>query len=183
MIIYYTNGEVSAINWEFVLDLSPIVIALCALFYSICSFNKQQSREEALNRAMVKPLLVIKSLVYGNNKAIKLMNKGLGPAIIRETNIYRDRERTTDKIVTLFKIDNIEWDTFTAIVDKKVISPGEVVVMVQLSERNLIDQGYSKNKALEFLKSWQEQKTGIHVSIKYEDIFGNAMEPIEEDLL
>jgi hypothetical protein len=174
--IYYTNGEVSAISWE-------TVIALCALFYSIYSFRNQQSREEKLNRAMVKPLLDIKSLVYENNKAIILINKGLGPAIIRKANFCRDGEIPTNEIVTFFDIGDIEWDTFTAIVDKKAISPGDEVVMVQLSEKNLIDQGYSQNEALNILKSWQKQKIGIHVSIEYENIFGNVMESLEEELL
>jgi len=45
-----------------------------------------------------------------------------------------------------------------------------------------MNQGISEDDGLSILRDWKKQKTGILVHIEYTDIYGNEMEPVEEEL-
>ena len=85
------------------MDIVVALIALAALVFSICSFQRQQSRAERHAVANVKPLLSMKSLKYDDHKAIKLMNYGLGPAIIKRAVFSKDG-KSTDNVVNRMNI-------------------------------------------------------------------------------
>lgn len=163
------------------MDIVVALIALAALVFSICSFQRQQSRAERHAVANVKPLLSMKSLKYDDHKAIKLMNYGLGPAIIKRAVFSKDG-KSTDNVVKLFKIRIKKWERFQNLpTDRAVPSQGEIV-LVEQTLGHLVKQDYGEVDALTLLSKWQDQKSGIEVYIEYQDIFGNTMEPLKDKL-
>ena len=171
----------SAVDWSAVSGLSSAVIALVALVFSMVTFQRQQERSERELRASVKPRLWIQSQIYENNKAILLMNHGIGPAIIR-TAVFNKGNKSTDSIVKLFDLGRLRWETFVGIKKGRAIPAQKEMTLVRLSLPHLMKQGFGEDQALKMLSSWQAQKSGITVRIEYEDILGNAMPPRVEKL-
>ena len=166
---------------DIVAGIASALIALAALGFSIYSFQSQQARAERHAVANVRPLLSMKSLNYEDHKAIKLMNYGLGPAIIKRA-VFSKGGNSTDRAVDLFQLDIAEWERFQNLpTDRAVPAQGEIV-LVEQTLGHLIKQGYSENDAYALLSQWRDQKSGIEVYIEYQDIFGNNMEPLEDKL-
>lgn len=165
------------------IDLMSVIIALGALGFSIYSFQRQQERADKYAQASVKPLLSIKSQGYTDLKSIRLMNYGVGPAIIRKAEFRRDPlEKPTNRLVNLFRLDNIVWESFVNLPEKRAIPAGEDITLVKQSLQHLIAQGFDEAEGLRLLEDWQIQKKGILVRIEYEDIYGNEMKPLVETL-
>ena len=99
-------------KWEIIASVSSALIALCALLFSVFSFKKQQDRADAHAKTAVKPLLSIKSQNYVDLKSIRLINYGVGPAVIRKVEFRRAPDgKSTNNIVDLFNL-NIMWESF-----------------------------------------------------------------------
>lgn len=169
-------------EWEAIASVSSALIALSALVFSVFSFQKQQDRADKHAKAAVKPLLSIKSQNLLDLKSIRLINYGLGPAVIRKAEFYRTPDsKSTNRIVDLFNL-KIIWELFVNVPDKRSIpANGEITLVIQSIE-HLIGQGISKDDGLSILKDWERQKTGILVHIEYSDIYGNEMEPLDDEL-
>jgi hypothetical protein len=87
---------------EITISICSAIIALAALMFSIVSFKHQQDRADSYARASVKPLLSIKSQTYVDLKSIRIVNYGVGPAVIRKAEFRRGSEGVpTNKIVDL----------------------------------------------------------------------------------
>jgi hypothetical protein len=167
---------------EIFMNISSVVIALAALIFSIVSFNRQQARAEHHASASVKPLLSIKSQNYVNLKSIRIINYGVGTAIIRKAEFRRSSEGIpTNKIVDLFTLD-ILWESFVNIPPNRAIPSQGEILLVKESLLHLREQGYDESQALSILEQWQQQKTGIQVHIEYEDIYGTPMPILEQSL-
>ena len=115
---------------EILVNVSSVVIALAALIFSIVSFKKQQDRAGLHASASVKPLLSIKSQKYIDLKSIRIVNYGVGPAVIRKAEFRRGPQaRPTDKIVDLFTL-NIVWESFVNVPPNRAIpAQGEIVLV------------------------------------------------------
>ncbi|MBP6986625.1 MAG: hypothetical protein KBB83_08605 [Alphaproteobacteria bacterium] len=163
-------------------DLASLVVAMSALFFSVASFRAQQRRAEIHSRAAVRPILSIKSQRYIDLKSIQLLNNGIGPAIIRKAEFWRDEsDKLSNQLVSLFSLD-IVWESFVNIPKGRAIPAQDKVVLVKESLTHLQGQGYSQEQGLGILENWQRQKSGIRVRIEYEDIFGNEQPALEETL-
>ena len=171
-----------AFNWEIVIGASSAIIALSALLFSICSFRKQQRRADVYAKAAVKPFLSIKSKKYIDLKSIRLCNDGVGPAIIKKATFQYKGGKPTNRIVELFSLGNIVYDSFTNIPENKVLAASESITLVELSLKNLMNQGLSEGESIKMLEKWQTQKSGIIAQIEYEDIYNNKMAELNETL-
>ena len=166
---------------DIVTGIASALIALAALGFSIYSFKSQQTRAERHAVAIVRPLLSMRSLNYVDHKAIKLMNYGLGPAIIKRAAFSKDGN-SAERVVDLFQLDIEKWERFQNLpTDLAVPAQGEIV-LVEQTLGHLVNQGYSKDDAYALLAQWRDQKSGIDVYIEYQDIFGNTMEPLKDKL-
>jgi len=169
-------------NWEVLASISSSIIAFAALIFSVASFRRQQARADLFARASVKPLLSIKSQKYIDLKSIRIVNYGVGPAVIRKAEFRRSREgEPTNKIVELFNLD-ITWESFINVPPNRAIPGQGEILLVKESLTHLLGQGYDDKTALAILAQWQQQKAGILVHIEYEDIYGNLMATLEETL-
>lgn len=161
-------------------DFATIILAFCGLLFSIYSFKKQQKRENRFAKASVRPILSIKSKIYENNKTIQLMNYGIGPAIIKKA-IFEDQHgNKSENIIDLFDSENlfgkqIKWDTYSTIPENKTLEANGEIILIQLTKKNLLKQGIKKETALKILTTFQEKKSGLKVSVKYTNIYGNNM--------
>jgi hypothetical protein len=162
-----------------VAGIASAVIALLALIFSVVSFARQQARAAVQQRASIKPLLWIHPQRYVNRKALFLRNYGLGPAIIRRAEFMRDGRAATNRIVELFELPrSFMWETFDSIEPRRAIpAQGEITLVLQSLE-HLMRQGIEEADGLRLLETWQQQRHGIRVVIEYEDILGNAIEPL-----
>ncbi len=166
----------------YIIEISSSIIAFSALLFSIISFHMQQKKQDELQKASVKPMLTIKSLIYINKKSIEILNSGVGPAIIKDIRFYKN-DKSYSNIVELFELGKITWDSFSYIPTGKVLNNSSKIVLVELSQENLMKSNKIKNKeALKILAEWQNQKSGITITIDYEDILGNKMNQLKEVL-
>lgn len=167
---------------EIAISVASVIVAFLALTFSIISFNRQQARAEIHARASVKPLLAIRSQKCVDLKSIRLVNYGVGPAIIKKAAFRRGPEGTpTNDIVGLFNLA-IKWESFVNVVPNRAIPVGGEMVLIKQSLTHLRSQGFNEDAARSLLQEWQQQKTGIVMCIEYEDLYGNPMPVIEETL-
>jgi hypothetical protein len=168
-------------DWSALTGASSSVIALAALGFSVVTFRRQQARAERDARAKVKPLLWIQSQTYVDLKSIRLMNYGIGPAVIRKATFSKGDE-FSDRVVDLFDLPIRRWEMFIPLKDGRAIPAQSEMTLVRQSLAHLVGEGYPKDEALKILRDWQDQKKGISVRIEYEDILGNSMPPIVDVL-
>lgn len=158
-----------------------VFVAFAALAFSVYSFYRQQDRAERHAIANVKPLLSIKSLIYDDHKAIKLMNYGLGPASIKQA-IFSKDGKSEARIVDLFCLPIKKRERFQNLSSNQAIPAQAEIVLVEQTLGHLLDHSYSKTDGLNLLSQWQHQKSGIDIYIEYQDIFGNTIPPLRDKL-
>lgn len=168
-------------TWGTIAAVASAATAVAALVFSVVSFQRQQARAAFQQRASVKPLLWIHPHRYLDRKALHLRNYGLGPAIVRRAEFTRDGA-ATNRIVELFDLRTsdgpILWETFDNVAPGRAIPAQGQIILIRQSLQHLMNQGIGEKEGLRLLESWQQQRQGIGVFIEYEDIFGNALEPL-----
>ncbi len=163
------------------------VVALLVAFRvelrSNTRFQAQLEQSERIARANVRPLVTIYSQAYTDLKSVKLVNRGIGTAVINAIEFSKNG-RSTRNLVELFEIDReFSWQDFRRYPEGLVyLPPGETVDLVKISETHLINQNISPHNVEDILKQWQAQKTGIEVRIEYEDVLGNPQDPYVDTL-
>ncbi len=168
-------------TWGTIAAVASAVTAVAALVFSVVSFQRQQVRAALQQRQSVKPLLWIHPHQYLDRKALFLRNYGLGPAIIRRAEFTRDGHVVTNRIVELFDLRAhgapIVWETFDTVAPGRAIPADGQIILIRQSLEHLMGQ-VEEAEGLRLLESWQQQRRGIRVFIDYEDILGNAIEPL-----
>lgn len=168
---------------QIVVSICSLIVAVAALVFSAVSFRRQQARAERQARASVKPLLSIRSQNFVNLKSIRLVNSGVGPAIIRKAEFRRGAGGVpTNKIQELFNLNVPSWPHFVNVVPNRVIPADSEMLLVKLSLEFLESNHIEKPAALELLREWRKQKKGIVARVEYEDIYGNEMAVLVETL-
>lgn len=183
-IVCEMGDETATLDWSSIAAVSSAVIALAALGYSVFMFNSQQNRAEEHAQANLRPILTIRTQAYANRKAIILRNVGVGPAVITSATFSKEG-KPTNNVVELFEELPIPyWETYINLPDGTVLPAQEDSILVLQTSRHLMDadvQGVeiTKERALEILEQWDEIKSGIHASIKYEDVLGNTQNAVD----
>lgn len=160
-------------SWEWKI-IFPIVLALCALGLTI--YNGMETRN--YNRLSVKPTISLK--VQGNpydELNLKLVNNGLGPAIIKEVvftlegSIYKwDREEVILKYLVDSKIDTTGGDKtpfYYVLISKYTLKVTDSIKLFHLNRHDVKKEHYNSAVAA-MLK--------VKVKVKYEDFYGNKFE-------
>ncbi|MFV8781986.1 hypothetical protein ACNKU7_06135 [Microbulbifer sp. SA54] len=161
---------------EIITGLSSVLIALCALLFSVYSFKTQQEREDLRATKSAQPILKIRTINYDGKLGIKLVNVGLGPAIITEARFTKN-DITTNKIYRFLKI-NKAFETYINIPKKTVLKPNEERILAFVST----SQGYTDAEFGEISQLWHLGKMGIKVHIDYQDIYGSKYGPYKTTL-
>lgn len=163
--------------------LAAVIVAVCSERRNQRRFDEQLRESRELAQANVKPLLAVSSQTYADLKSVRLTNRGIGSAIITKVEFSRGQQRTTD-LVDLFQINErpFLWETFRRLPNRYFVAPSDTIYLVKLSAPHLRQQGLSEQEAGSILAQWQQQKSGIHVLLEYEDVLGNPQPACDETL-
>jgi hypothetical protein len=119
---------VRARNWD---ALAAVIASLIGAFALVVSaYTAYLQRTQV--RAQVWPYLMLAS--YDSENSVKLLNKGVGPAIVRSVRVTVDRKprRTWREVTTALGFERIPLRTST--ISDNVISGGEVVPMLVFND-------------------------------------------------
>jgi hypothetical protein len=127
-----------------VADAASVTVAIAALVVAFIAegrsaerFERQLDREEALTVAQVRPLLDLYSQKYDGLKAVRLANRGLGPAIITDVQFCKEA-RCAAGLVELFSLPpNATWDTYRRF-RRATLRQDAEVDLVKLSHAHLL---------------------------------------------
>ena len=117
-------------NWD---ALAAVIASLVgALALAVSAYTAYLQRTQV--RAQVWPYLLTAD--YDTESAVKLLNKGVGPAIVRSMRVWVDRKPQANwrAVVTALGIERSALRTST--VSDNVVSGGEIVPMLVFSDND-----------------------------------------------
>jgi len=167
------------------------IASLIAIFIAIKSENRNSKRFEsgvAVQKEIAeKSLIPLLTVYYSENidfKRIELFNAGIGTAIINKV-VLSKNSNSVKSMHELFDLPGeVKWDSYwTFEQNKYYLSAGKSFHLVELSEKNLAEQGFNKVEIKNILETLQKQMEGIKIEILYEDIFGKNSYKYERVLL
>jgi hypothetical protein len=159
-----------------------VLVALVAIWLTYLSVQIQHEatrlqRETAV--ASVKPFLYSVRLRYENLRGVKLINGGIGPAVVTKI-IIRRGDHEVRNAADLFSFERqFAWDTFRVFGRRTVIAPKEEVPLLELSLNGLTAQNMSEPDALAILSFFRDQLRGLSIYCEYEDALGNEQKPLK----
>jgi len=138
-------------------------------------FAKQLELEGALATAHVKPLISVYPSKFIDRKAITLTNAGLGTAIITGVTFSKGAVVEHQALCKLFTFSpQVVWDYYWLFTEATYyVQAGQKIVLVDLKEKGLTEDGHAKGAALNILNSLQQQMEGVKIEIEYSDVLGN----------
>lgn len=121
-------GQARARNWDALAAVIASLVGALALLVSGYTAYLQRSQV----RAQVWPYLMLAS--YDTENSVKLLNKGVGPAIVRSVRVRVDGKpmRTWREVTDALGLGHVPLRTST--IGGNVISGGEVVPMLVLGD-------------------------------------------------
>ncbi|MBA8888098.1 hypothetical protein FHW12_002322 [Dokdonella fugitiva] len=124
------GNQTRARNWD---ALAAIIAALIGAFALVVSgYTAYLQRTQV--RAQVWPYLMLAS--YDTENSVKLLNKGVGPAIVKSVRVTVDGkpQRTWREVVTALGLERVPLRTST--ITDNVVSGGEVVPMLVIGDED-----------------------------------------------
>ncbi len=158
-----------------------IIIAICALFVSICSTCLAAWTAFVQRRHMqlsVLPIAAIPIADYENRIGVFLQNKGLGPMRIISLRVINDKDVSKNAVVFHMPELNpgILWTNFRGSVDGATLEASERFDLLLL-------EGGPKNLAFaESRDRIRRSLSQLEIKVEYEDIYGRKMYPLEKKL-
>lgn len=162
-------------SWMNILDaasnLLSVAVAIAALAWSYKAFRTQRE-------ASAVPRLSLIVTFYEDFKQIRLVNCGVGVAVINAVE-FRNGDTISDRnVAEIFELPfpaDVSWDTWRSFLpdEPTYIPPGKAIVLLQLTEKNLIAQGCNHETASKLLRQWQETANRVEFSFRYQDIYEN----------
>jgi hypothetical protein len=159
----------NSITADTVTAVATSIIALAALFVSV----DQGCESRRHNRLSVRPAFsLIMNISRGNEQlGVFLINKGLGPGLVKEVQIkaaekWLKVQSVKDWRNALQTIGlNVEWVKWTAIDNGTVISPNEHVALLAMIDTP-VDES-NKERFRSFLQN-------VQFRIRYESMYGDS---------
>jgi hypothetical protein len=152
-------------------DLMSVTVAVVALVWSYMAFQTQR-------KADAIPLLNIITTFWADHKQVRLVNCGVGVAIITDVEFRKGDVVSHRNLAEIFQLPfpkDVGWDDWRdfAVGYREYIPPGKAIALVQLTEKNLQLQGCDDKTSASLLDMWHQAAIGIEVIIRYKDIYGN----------
>jgi hypothetical protein len=147
---------------EFMVAMGAIMISLATLAVYIYQAKIMQSQQHTSVWPYIEWTMTVSSVdgIY-----LSVVNKGVGPAIIKSTELYMDGKLVGSSKDMINKLTNGKMDSiglFTQTIDKRVISPGEELRLFHMSGKRLLNT--------EFGNFFER----IKYKIRYESIYGDC---------
>jgi hypothetical protein len=118
-------------RWNAVAAIVASLIGLMALLVS--GYTAYVQRQQV--RAQVWPFLIVGN--YDPEYAIKVLNKGVGPAIVRSVQFWVDDKPQPDWKHVLTALDTSTKDNLISTLSGNVLSPGETVTAIKMSDSDV----------------------------------------------
>ncbi|PKN52395.1 MAG: hypothetical protein CVU55_07655 [Deltaproteobacteria bacterium HGW-Deltaproteobacteria-13] len=153
-----------------IIALSTVVISLISLFVAVKALNTQREH----NKLSVKPIAHFSKGDYENQIFVKVKNYGLGPLIIEEFNVSKEKcsfKRLVDSFDGLGAL--ITWDTFTDDIEGRVLAPQNEFILIKASFTP--DQD-------DIRKAIRESLANTTLTIKYKCIYDEVQPEVQEKL-
>jgi hypothetical protein len=170
------------VDWDVVGQVSQgaaTVVAVCALVVSFLAERRNQKRfEEQMDEsrrvahANVRPLLGLTISGYMNEKAMYLVNHGIGAAVVTRIT-FRRKDETALNVPELIELDQgVVWDDFTEYTEGNIfyVPAGESETLIQLTLESLSAQGIRGREAERLMETLGAQLDEIEVTVTYEDV-------------
>lgn len=157
-------------NSTTIIALSAVVISLISLFVAVRALNTQRKHY----KLSVKPIAHFSKGDYKNQIFVKVKNYGLGPLIIKEFNVSKEKcsfKRLIDSFDGL--ASHITWDTFTDDITGRVLAPQ--------NEFTLIKASFTPDQD-DIRKAIRESLSKTTLSIKYKCIYDEVQPEVREKL-
>jgi hypothetical protein len=153
-------------DWvQFTLTIVTIVLASVAIIVSIITFLNQKQH----NISSVKPILNIVSKVDNCDWLITIVNRGLGPAIIKSIFII-DNTDTQHEIDKLLKA-NFSTSDITTIFQVRQIGEYALKVDDFCSLAAISKQDYPDNQYVSMIQQTKEFLNGKFIHVEYTDLY------------
>ncbi len=151
---------------------TAIVTAITALLavLSIYVSLRAMSIQDIHNQLSFRPIPWFSCGDYIDHIYVKLVNKGVGPLIVRWFNAANDSECADDLISLMPYSDGIVWTDFVTEISGQVLQPGEELILIDLNISALED--YMKDM-LNYRSICRKKLGDITVHVSYTDVYGN----------
>lgn len=144
-----------------ILNISSILVAICALFISYQNYSSQKAH----NKNSVRPILNIILGDYQNTIFVKIVNNGVGPATIIDANFIKQslsKKSLIEIIETNHTYENITYLHFVHDIIGKTIPPAGSITFLKVQ---------ADSKPLFALRN---DLKSIDITIKYVSIYEDS---------
>ncbi len=127
-------------NAELIVATSAVIISVISLFVATRSLSAQEKH----NKLSVKPIAHFSKGDYENCIFVKLKNYGMGPLIITQFDVKKEKSNFKRLIDSFGAVaSKITWDNFTDDIEGRVLAPQSEFVLIQATFRG--DQTEARN--------------------------------------
>jgi hypothetical protein len=163
--------------------LAATIAAISAIAIGFYQFQNQQYNEDQIAHANIKPLLEFRFEFSDDEKLIKLINLGLGTAIITSIKFYKD-EDANSSVLNAAKLTNLVYNStydfsWSFSDSQNYIQEGESLIISKITKDYLKKENFNDDQIDEIMKSWEDQNSKIHVEITYTDVLGEKQGNID----
>ncbi|MCW4017008.1 MAG: hypothetical protein NWF06_11615 [Candidatus Bathyarchaeota archaeon] len=162
------------INWEGIIALCAFVVSIVSIVFTIIQVQLQRTH----NKKTVKPIGRIRIGDYQNNIYVKIENNGVGPLIVRQIQIKREKLQTTESFIDILPADltkRITWTNFTGSYEGRTIIPGQslelIVWTINDSYKKITDELERETIINQDRSDLRKSLKKVSVSITYTDIY------------
>lgn len=187
MLVLASISDTSAIVQSAV-GVASLAVAVTAIWLAKRVDDRASERSRAehdLSRmiaaASVRPLLSIDVSTFLDKKSIRIVNNGLGPAVVKQLQI-RKQSSSTGLIVELMNFSRpFTWEYFTYHADDREVflAAGTSMELVRQSLEHLVAQGIPDAEARDILeRQWFSELAGVSVAVEYTDLYSYRHETV-----
>jgi len=151
---------------ESLVSIIALAVAIAALGLTALSLLVQRRH----NILSVKPIAHIGQSDYENTIEVTLVNKGVGPLLIKRLVAISSDGKSCSTLINLMPKtpQGLAWDTFYYEVDGGVLQPGEVITLLRISNNN----GLAMHP--NFKESLRKNLSNISITVEWTDVYGST---------
>jgi hypothetical protein len=156
------------------------LVALIVACLSIALGAYQAYQADRVMHANIKPLLEIQYTNHSDQMSEVLFNYGLGPAEITDVQIHKNGINSRDMKDFIHLPYNAHYDSSHNFGSNICyVQNGQEIVLAEITRNRLKEQGYNDTQVQEIMKAWEENLSGVGLSIDYEDILGEKQDTVK----
>lgn len=150
------------------LGLFALVISVVSVYFARSSLKHQEEH----NRLSVRPLCYVTLGDYEHRLFVKLRNNGTGPLLLESVRIKGAEDEMAPLIRAMPDLPpNCDWVDFVEDIEGRSISPGDELMLLELSAENC-DPTEAFPQPRDLIR---KQLGKLEVHVHYTDIYGSSL--------